>query len=211
MEPESSRLARCCAEFVDIDIDIEDRRNWDLQLTSTEMAKADLVLAEFTAALDTRPFLVINMGGKAVEKDWGVANWEKLRVRLLAGGLDPLDRRQWGLMVVGAAEDALRADAFLDGWSGPTMNACGRLSPRESGAAMRRAALFIGHDSGPLHLAAAVGLLSIGLFGNYNRPKLWHPLGAHVRIIHRMDGLEWITPDHILDQITAFGEIREPV
>lgn len=206
MEPEAARLARCCADFADIDL--EDRRNWDLKLTKKEIAKADALLQTFSTALGESPFAVINMGGKAIEKDWGLENWLKLRERIAAGGLDPLGQGPWGLMVVGAAEDSAQADAFLSGWAGPALNACGRLSPRESGAAMRNAQVFIGHDSGPLHLAASVGLASIGLFGDYNRPKLWHPLGRHVRIIHRMDGLACITPDHILEQAIALNAIR---
>lgn len=203
MESEAARLARCCRDFADIDID--DRANWDLKLTDVEIAQADAFLKTSSFGLGGHPLAVINMGGKAVEKDWGLANWLELRERLAKGGLDPLCDGLWGLMIVGAVEDRERADVFLSGWSGPTLNACGRLSPRESAAAMRNANLFIGHDSGPLHLAASVGVPSIGLFGEYNRPKLWHPIGEHVRIIHRMDGLACIMPDHILEQIASLS------
>jgi ADP-heptose:LPS heptosyltransferase len=186
VEREASRLARCSAAFGHIDLN--DRKNWDLRLTAAELACG----REIRQPFGSRPFVAVNMGGKAAEKDWGLDNWSTLR-ELLAK-LGPV-----GLMIVGAKEDAERADSFLDGWTGVGVNACGRLSPRESAAALRGAALFIGHDSGPLHMASAEGVPSIGLFGNYNEPCRWHPIGSHVRIIHRMEGLDRISPQEVYD------------
>lgn len=185
VEREASRLIRNCSVLGPIDI--EDRSNWDLLLTDAEHARA----SEIIAPLLGRKFIAINMGGKAAEKDWGTSNWELLRTGLAA-------RSDVGLLVVGAREDYERAESFISGWAGAAVNACGKLSPRESGAAIKAAALFIGHDSGPLHLAASVGTPTIGLFGAYNRPKQWHPVGKNVHIIHREDGLNRITPIHVL-------------
>ncbi len=127
------------------------------------------------------------MGGKAAEKDWGVDNWTTL-----IGGLSE-DFGSYGLLFVGAAEDGPRAEALSAHWPSPVINACGKLSPRESGAAMREAAAFAGHDSGPLHLAAAMNVPCVALFGDFNRPAKWHPFGAHHRIIHNMGGVLAIT------------------
>jgi ADP-heptose:LPS heptosyltransferase len=84
------------------------------------------------------------------------------------------------------------------------VDACGRLNPRESAAAMRQAVAFIGHDSGPLHLAAATGVSCVGLFGNLNQPQRWHPRGPQHRIIHRMNGLDTIS---VADVMAAVGDI----
>ena len=68
---------------------------------------------------------------------------------------------------------------------------------------LAKAALFVGHDSGPLHLAAAVGLACVALFGGYNRPRKWHPVGDHHRIIHNMAGVQAISPDEVLEAVLA--------
>jgi ADP-heptose:LPS heptosyltransferase len=181
LEQECKRLVRTLAALEPIDLD--DRANWDLRFTPAERARA----AGALAPLQGRAFLGINMGGKDASKDWGDANWSALIGHLAR------DHGQMGLVAVGAREDFDRSDAVLEGWPGPVANLCGLLSPRESGAALGGAALFIGHDSGPLHLAAAGGAQVLGLFGNFNRPRQWHPYGARNRVIHEMRGTGAIT------------------
>jgi lipopolysaccharide heptosyltransferase III len=66
---------------------------------------------------------------------------------------------------------------------------------------MSFAQLFLGHDSGPMHLAASVGLPCVALFGNYNLPKKWHPVGKQHRIIHHMEGINSIRPEEVLSVV----------
>lgn len=191
LEPECARLARSlCAGGSMPTIDLHDRSLWDLRLSPTELANADRI----TTHLDGVPRLVINMGGKVAEKDWGEGNWMALLNGL--GHAHP----ELGLLVVGAQEDSERARRVTAQWPGPVVDACGRLSPRESAAAMRQASLFIGHDSGPMHLAASVGVPCVGLFGGYNRPVVWHPFGQGHRVIHRMSGVQDIGVNEVLTQ-----------
>ncbi len=188
LERESYRLGRTLAKLGLIDFD--DRTWWDLRLTETEHAAGAKALGPTV----DRPFIAVNTGGKVVEKDWGEANWTVL----LRGLADRIDG--YGLVFVGAREDSERAERLGDLWEiGPVVDLCGQLTPRESAAALARAELFIGHDSGPLHLADAVGTPCIGLYGDYNRPKLWHPSGPKTTVIHHMQGLHTIAPDQIVE------------
>ncbi len=195
-ERECERLARCLHALGPIDLD--DPRMWDLRLTDRELRAGAAVLARLTST----PYFAINMGGKAGEKDWGLNNWRSLLGRLSDEYPDA------GVLIVGAAEDAERAQLISTAWSGPLVDACGKLSPRESAAAMRHALAFIGHDSGPLHLAAATGVRCVGLFGNLNQPNRWHPRGRHHRIIHRMSGLHSITVAEVLDAVHDIVPLR---
>jgi ADP-heptose:LPS heptosyltransferase len=188
-ERECERLARCLHTLGPIDLD--DPLMWDLQLTERELRAGAAVLAPLAAM----PYFAINMGGKAKEKDWGLNNWRVLLERLSSEYPDA------GLLIIGSAEDSERADDIGGAWAGPVIDACGKLSPRESAAAMRGAIAFIGHDSGPLHLAAATGVRCVGLFGNLNQPMRWHPRGRHHRIIHRMSGLQAITVEEVQEAV----------
>jgi heptosyltransferase III len=58
------------------------------------------------------------------------------------------------------------------------------LSPRESAAVLSQAALFIGHDSGPMHLANAVGIPAIGIFSSRNLPGVWFPVGNERNVFY---------------------------
>jgi heptosyltransferase-3 len=186
LERESVRLARTLSPLGSIDL--ADRAWWDLRLTERERAVGESALDPLAGAA----FVAVNTGGKAAEKDWGEANWTAL-LRELA---ERLPGR--GLVFVGAREDSERAERLGAAWSaGPVLDLCGRLGPRESAAALRRADLFIGHDSGPLHLADAVGTPAVGLLGDYNRPKMWHPSGPGTRMLHRMTGLSTIAPGEV--------------
>jgi len=194
-ERECERLARCLASLGPINLD--DPAMWDLHLTESELRAGAAVLA----ALSMGSYFAINMGGKAQEKDWGAVNWRDFLKRL--SGQYP----GAGLLIIGAAEDSARAQQIAEVWGGPHVDACGKLNPRESAAAMRQAMAFIGHDSGPLHLAAASGVRCVGLFGNFNQPSRWHPRGRQHRIIHRMSGMDTIT---VMEVLAAVQDIVPP-
>jgi ADP-heptose:LPS heptosyltransferase len=194
-EPEAERLARCLAELGPIDT--HDPGSWSLRLTADELHTG----LHAVSPLRGKPFIAVNTGGKAVEKDWGANNWLAL--------LERLGRAHLGLVLLGAPEDSSRAQRLAGAWIGPSLDLCGRLSPRESAAALGEAALFIGHDSGPLHLAAAMNVPCIGIFGGSNRPRRWHPYGIGHRVIHEMRGVEFISPIAVEEAARAL--LMDPV
>jgi len=59
----------------------------------------------------------------------------------------------------------------------------GRLSVVELAALLEQADLFAGADSGPAHLAAAVGTPGVVLFSGTNNPRQWRPWGEDVRVV----------------------------
>jgi heptosyltransferase III len=191
IERECERLARSIEKLGAIDL--TSATNWDLKLTEAE----DRAGGKIVEAAEGYPLIAINMGGKVVKNDWGKLNWHALFEKLAP------HYPSFGLLVVGSREDEPRAEQVASVWPGPVINACNKLTPRESAAALRRAKLFVGHDSGPLHLSAACGLRCVGLFGDHMPPKLWHPYGAQHRIIHHMDGVKTISVDEVLEAIIS--------
>ena len=181
LEPEASRLARNIAELGYAALD--DPQSWDLGLTAGEGAMADAALG----VLANANFIAVSVGTKVQAKDWGRENWRALLGRLAAiyPGV--------GLALVGAPEESAASEFAAEGWravrrSGAVVNLCGRLSPRESAAALRRAKAFVGHDSGPMHLAASVGTPAVAIFAARNKPRVWFPYGAQHRVVyHKVD------------------------
>jgi ADP-heptose:LPS heptosyltransferase len=184
-EREAERLARCLAPLGSIDL--HNREGWDLRLQPDEMRTAERMLAPLAG----RRFIAINIGGKIQTKDWGDDNWTAL-FRLMTPTHSDL-----ALAFFGSEDESDRSAGLAAVWSGSTLNLCGRLKPRESAAAMQRALFFLGHDSGPMHLADAAGIPCVGLFGNNNMPKWWHPMGQGHHIIHNMRGVREISPDEV--------------
>jgi heptosyltransferase III len=93
------------------------------------------------------------------------------------------------LVLCGAAEESEASEFAAAGWralaGGPVVNLCGALTPRESAAVLARSAVFLGHDSGPMHLAAAVQTRCVAVFSSRNLPGVWFPYGnGHAVLYH---------------------------
>lgn len=175
-EPEAERLTRNISALGDARL--SDPESWQLHLTNNEKARAD---EELRAALH-QPLIAVSVGTKVQSKDWGRDNW-RLLLREIAA-LYP----GYALALSGAPEESEASEYAADGWrsasSSPVINLCGKLTPRESAAAFRRARLFIGHDSGPMHLAAAVQTPCVAIFAARNKPRVWFPYGPNHRVVY---------------------------
>ena len=181
LEPEGARLARNIAELGDAHLD--DAASWDLGLTAAEKAKA----AGALAAVGDRRLIAVSVGTKVQSKDWGQENWRELLRRLAE--LYP----GYALALNGAPNESEASEFAAHGWRqaaalqpdpGAVINLCGVLSPRESAAAFGRATVFVGHDSGPMHLAAAVQTPCVAIFAARNIPRVWFPYGQQHRVIY---------------------------
>ena len=67
--------------------------------------------------------------------------------------------------------------------SSPTIMA-GRTTIKQFAAIAKQSALFVGNDSGAMHIAAAVGTSVVALFGPSN-PREWGPRGGPVEILYK--------------------------
>jgi heptosyltransferase III len=211
LEPEAARLTRNLAELGDAYLDSPE--SWNLHLTDTEHARARQVLS--TTA--NRPIIAVSVGTKVQSKDWGKENWRALLKQLATQYPDH------ALALAGATEETEASEFAADGWrensSTPVVNLCGVLTPRESAAAFAQARVFVGHDSGPMHLAAAVQTPCVAIFAARNKPRVWFPFGKQHRVLyHQTDcwgcGLETciverkkcltsITVDEVLTEVRA--------
>jgi heptosyltransferase-3 len=180
-EREAERLVRCLSSLGPVDL--EDRAHWDLRLRVEERRAAEAALVPLAG----KGFFAVSIGGRATCKDWGDANWREL-LSLLAAEWPDLC-----LVFFGAAEEFDRSTGLAAAWAGKALNICGSLTARESAAAIEHAMLYIGHDNGPMHLAAAAGVPCVAMFGDFNLPQRWHPMGRGHRIIHDLRGVRAIS------------------
>ena len=109
------------------------------------------------AALITRPFVALAPGSI-----WGSKRWPyypALAARLA---------EHVAVVAVGGTDDVALGDQIVAAVrpSGrPAVNACGRLTLRESAALIGRASALVTNDSAPLHLATAMGTPIVAVFG----------------------------------------------
>ena len=173
-EAEAVRLARSLVPLGDARP--QELASWDLRLSAAETA----VAAQALAPLKGRPLIACAPGCKMQANDWGPENWRSLLGRL--GAKHP----SCGLVLCGAREDATACAFASQDWPGPQLNLAGKLSPRESAAIFGRARVFLGPDSGPKHLAAAMGTPCVCVFSARGLPGVWFPPGdGHTILYHQ--------------------------
>ncbi|WP_170113546.1 glycosyltransferase family 9 protein [Mucilaginibacter yixingensis] len=176
-EWEALRIARRLESLGPIDLTLD--KYWDLHYTQQER----VIAADVLKTLDpNRPVFAACAGTKRQPNDWEEYNWLALFKALKD------DLPGWQLIMLGAEDERERAQKLLDCWNGDGVNLCGKTSPRVSGAALKHAKLFIGHDSGPMHLSAAGGTPCVAIYSARNLPGQWFPRGDFNKLIyHRVE------------------------
>ncbi len=119
--------------------------------------------------------VVIHPGSGSARKNWPIANFRALAAELKACGRDVT----W---CVGPAELESGLDAKLEG----DVLSCESLV--ELAGRLATARQFIGNDGGITHLAAALGVPTMAIFGSTAIPNVWAPRGEHVRVV---TGVPW--------------------
>jgi lipopolysaccharide export system permease protein len=128
---------------------------------------------------DGAPVLALAPAANWRGKTWAADRFAELAQRLI-GSFGPL---AGGRVAIFAAENE-RADiqAVIDSLPlHSRIDLVGRTDPLAAAAALERCALFVGNDSGLMHMAAALNVPTLGLFGPSN-PALFRPWGPHTAI-----------------------------
>ncbi len=125
------------------------------------------------------PFLAIGPTANWVGKEWPVARFAELADRLTGSG-GPLDGARVAVLAAGPERE--RALPLLDALGNRAIDLTGRTDPLTAAACVRRAALYVGNDSGLMHIAAAAGTPTLGLFGP-GFPETYGPWGVRARLV----------------------------
>ncbi|HEX9780913.1 MAG TPA: lipopolysaccharide heptosyltransferase II [bacterium] len=141
------------------------------------------VLSEAGIGPEVRP-LAVHPSASCVSKRWMPERFAAVADRL-AGDLGER------IVLVGGKPDAVHAAATASAMRAPAVNLAGRLTVAELIALLSRCRLLLSNDSGPVHLAAAVGTPVVDIFGRNQRglsPLRWGPLGDGHVILHKEVG-----------------------
>jgi ADP-heptose:LPS heptosyltransferase len=170
------RLERLQADGIEVRPEI-DLKPPLLSPPPAEMCTTDEWLRARRQAPD-RLLVAVCPGANQQANFWPRERFVEIGRRLIADGrFEPL--------VVGGPAERAAGDEMVTTW-GLGLNAAGQFSPLGSAALLRRCAFLIGLDTGTTHLAAAVGIPCVALYGDRNPPGQWFPLGEGHRILqHR--------------------------
>ena len=130
---------------------------------------------------DLPPYAVIHPFASSPDKTWRAERFIEVARRL--SGLEPV-------FLAGPGDDVSRFESFRV-WKNEPLS---RVKSLMSGAA-----LFIGNDSGPAHIAAAFGVPAVVLFGS-SEPTTWAPWRTESQVL---TGLPNVSCDRVLTAIEA--------
>lgn len=152
------------------------RGSMNLNLNASETETANAWLKQNCArAFDEKRLVAIAPGSKWSSKIWFENDYAELG-RLLITELNLFP------VVFGGKEDFELGKRLLKTWNCGA-NSAGELSVRESAAAIARCNLFVGNDTGSIHLAAAVNVPCVGIYAALHCPGHWHPYGDNHTVL----------------------------
>jgi ADP-heptose:LPS heptosyltransferase len=143
-------------------------------------AEAAPAVEEWIARIGAKGRRIIGLGiwSNMPSKRWPLDRYRELIVRLQAS-----DKRIFPVILGSREERLLGLDLLRDLETGAV--AAGELSITESAHLLSRSILYVGNDTGIMHLAAAVGTPCVGIFSARDEPGKWHPYGANNVVLRK--------------------------
>ena len=142
-----------------------------------------------------KSYLAMHLGSGRSYRRWPLSNFVEFGRQFL----EKYPARK--LVLIGGGEDDIFAKSFLarvgdmrDKKSAPRIvNLIGQLSIPETVVLLKNADIFIGNESGPMHLASVCGTPSVVFMNGWSGIERWKPLGDEVVIleakpIHKCEG-----------------------
>lgn len=123
------------------------------------------------------PVVSIHPGSPNILKRWIPGRFAELADWLI-------EQKEAQIVFVGVQDEISIIKHIQNQMRGESTNIAGKTSIPQLASILQKSDMFIGNDSGPMHLAAAVGTQTIGLFGPGN-PHRFGPVGEKCQIIQK--------------------------
>ncbi|MFC1594380.1 lipopolysaccharide heptosyltransferase II [Candidatus Omnitrophota bacterium] len=123
----------------------------------------------------------LHPGASCPSKLWPLERFSELANRLI-------NDLQAQIIIVSGPQDVALAQKVIGSISGPVIDLAGKTTISQLASIVKRCAVFISNDSGPVHIATAVGTSTISIFGRKQpglSPKRWGPLGKKNCYVHK--------------------------
>ena len=142
------------------------------QLTAAEMTAAKALLKQHIGERNQAPLVIIHPGSGAKVKYWEMQKWGMVAYRLALAGAR--------VLITGSPDEVVLTRSIANQHADAVVDLGGKTSFSSLAALFKQADLVMGSDSGPLHLAVAVGTPTVHLFGPSD-PVLFGPWGDPTR------------------------------
>jgi ADP-heptose:LPS heptosyltransferase len=128
----------------------------------------DHAVAEELLTDATRPLIGLHPAARAATRRWAID-------RFAAVGTELRQRHGGTIVILGDCQERLAGEILSRRVDGPCLNLAGKTSLVQLGAVIARLSVLVTNDSGPAHIAYALGTPTVTVFGSVN-PKRYAPL-----------------------------------
>jgi heptosyltransferase III len=149
---------------------------YGLRVSPEDEKSARDVLARRGLSLD-HPFAVIHPGTGGSAREWQIGNLSELGRRICR-------QKKMAVVVTGNAAERSLAETLAGQIGSGSVSVAGELTMKQLAAVLERARIWIGHSTGPLHLAVALGTPVVGLYPQMipMSPRRWGPYTPMSRV-----------------------------
>lgn len=147
-----------------------------LCLTPEEESSADQLLDQLGVPR-SQPLVILQPGARYWFKVWPPERFAELADRLTF-------EYSCQVLIGGSSQDIDLAQQIQQMAKSHPIIMAGSTTIRQFAAIARKSALFVGSDSGAMHIASAVGIPVVALFGPSN-PVEWGPRGGAAEVIYK--------------------------
>jgi hypothetical protein len=147
--------------------------------------------------LSPEPRLAVHTGSGSDRKNWPEPKWAEFLQKLAA-------TTHWTFLLIGGEAEGERCQRVAATLPPDRVRLAQNLELVELAQMMRSCAAFIGHDSGVTHLAAALDLLGLVLWGPSNE-AVWRPMSDRMKLVRDDRGLDALPMETVFREAQALG------
>ncbi|MER8467291.1 glycosyltransferase family 9 protein [Mesorhizobium sp. M1396] len=171
------------------------------RLQPTKVAQEECARLLSENALAKKSYVAVHAGARSEGRRWPPQHFAAVIDEVYAKtGLRSL--------IIGGPDEKLVAQSIIETATSPVATVVGKASLEVLVALLAEAAIFLGNDSGPMHVAASVGTPAVGLFG-LQSPALWGPFGVPNRTLRPPMPCPSIAPCNHCVQRLQVAEVAE--
>jgi heptosyltransferase-3 len=142
--------------------------------------------------------IAIHPGSGSERKNWPEQNWLELARRLI-------EETNFNLLLVGGEAEGERLQRLGSQLPAERIRVAQSLPLVELATLLQTCAAFIGHDSGISHLAAALGLPGLILWGDITE-EIWRPPHEKISVLKKNGGLKQIGVEEVIGELKRLLE-----
>ena len=159
---------------------------------------------EFVSLLDKEKFnIILHPKSNGNAQEWQLKRFGEL--------VNLLDDNKYKIFITGSEKEKAELKPWIDSLPSYVTDLTGKLSLPQLLSFIKQADGLLAASTGPLHIAAATGINTLGLYPNF-RPKhggRWGPIGPYADFIEtKTENLDSISAQEVFEKIKSWKKLK---